>query len=76
MESKSKREYPDYVILRSAAVSSHLSTTSSSSFMAPSNLAVLTRSHNAIAAKKRAKRDQIKEIIFDDEARRCRLADF
>jgi hypothetical protein len=34
------------------------------------NLAVLTQSHKAIAAKKKAKRDQIKEIIFDDDARR------
>jgi len=34
------------------------------------NLALLTQSHQAIAAKKRAKRDQIKEVIFDDNARR------
>jgi ribosomal RNA-processing protein 17 len=36
----------------------------------PNNIAFLTKSHKAIAAKKRAKRDQIKEIKFDDEARR------
>ena len=36
-----------------------------------SNLAVLTQSHTAVAAKKRAKREQIKEILFDDNARRC-----
>ena len=34
------------------------------------NLALLTQSHQAIAAKKSAKRDQIKEVIFDDNARR------
>lgn len=34
------------------------------------NLAVLTQSHKAIAAKKKAKREQIKEILFDDDARR------
>jgi hypothetical protein len=38
--------------------------------MAHDNLASLTTSHSAIAAKKRAKRAQIKEIVFDDEARR------
>jgi len=36
----------------------------------PNNIALLTQSHKAIAAKKKAKRNQIKEIIFDDEARR------
>lgn len=38
-----------------------------------SNLAVLTQSHNAAAAKKKEKREQIKEILFDDDARRCVL---
>ena len=38
--------------------------------MAPSNLAVLTKSHNIIAAKKRAKKEQIKEVVFDEDARR------
>lgn len=41
--------------------------------MPRSNLAVLTQSHKAIAAKKRAKREQIKEIVFDDDARRWAL---
>ncbi|KAG7446207.1 uncharacterized protein BT62DRAFT_1005512 [Guyanagaster necrorhizus] len=41
-----------------------------------SNLVVLTQSHTAVAAKKRAKREQIKEIIFDDEARREFLTGF
>ena len=36
----------------------------------PSNIALLTQSHKAIAAKKKARREQIKEITFDDEARR------
>jgi len=35
------------------------------------NVAVLTQSHRAIAAKKRAKKDQVKEVLFDEEARRC-----
>ncbi|KIM40194.1 hypothetical protein M413DRAFT_49185, partial [Hebeloma cylindrosporum] len=35
-----------------------------------SNIAVLTRAHSVVAAKKRAKREQIKEVIFDDVARR------
>ena len=38
--------------------------------MATTNLAVLTRSHRAIHAKQRAKRDQVKEVVFDDTARR------
>ena len=38
--------------------------------MASSNLAVLTKSHNIIAAKKKAKKEQLKEIVFDDAARR------
>jgi hypothetical protein len=37
--------------------------------MAKDNISRLTQSHNAIAAKKRAKHAQIKEIVFDDEAR-------
>ncbi|KAJ7783290.1 nucleolar protein 12-domain-containing protein [Mycena metata] len=41
-----------------------------------SNIASLTRSHGAIAAKKRAKSTQIKEILFDDEARREFLTGF
>ncbi|KAF8893969.1 hypothetical protein BD779DRAFT_1504532 [Infundibulicybe gibba] len=44
--------------------------------MASSNLTVLTQSHKAIAAKKRAKRDQIKEILFDEDARRDFLTGF
>lgn len=34
------------------------------------NITTLTRSHSAIAAKKRAKHAQIKQVVFDDEARR------
>ncbi|KAJ7780552.1 nucleolar protein 12-domain-containing protein [Mycena maculata] len=40
------------------------------------NLASLTRSHAAIAAKKKAKSTQIKEILFDDDARREFLTGF
>lgn len=35
------------------------------------NLAALTQSHKAIAAKKNARRGQVKEVLFDDDARRC-----
>jgi hypothetical protein len=34
------------------------------------NIAILTQAHAAVAAKKRARRDQIKEIVFDEHARR------
>ncbi|KZV60645.1 hypothetical protein PENSPDRAFT_564567, partial [Peniophora sp. CONT] len=34
-----------------------------------SNLKVLTRSHQVAGVKRRQKREQIKEIVFDDEAR-------
>jgi len=44
--------------------------------MAQDNIATLTRSHSAIAAKKRAKHAQIKEVVFDDEARRSFLTGF
>ncbi|KAG6879663.1 hypothetical protein C0992_013199 [Termitomyces sp. T32_za158] len=40
------------------------------------NIAILTQSHKAIAAKKKAKREQIKEIVFDDAARREFLTGF
>ncbi|KAI0063607.1 hypothetical protein BV25DRAFT_1899214 [Artomyces pyxidatus] len=38
----------------------------------PSNIAVLTKSHTIVASKKRQKREQVKEILFDDDARRFR----
>ena len=38
--------------------------------MASSNITVLTKSHSIVAAKKKAKKEQIKEIVFDDAARR------
>ncbi|KAG2146469.1 nucleolar protein 12-domain-containing protein [Suillus bovinus] len=41
-----------------------------------SNIAILTQSHRAVAAKKRDKRNQVKEIIFDDDARREFLTGF
>nr|GAT56799.1 predicted protein [Mycena chlorophos] len=41
-----------------------------------SNIASLTRSHSAIAAKKRAKNAQITEIVFDEDARREFLTGF
>ncbi|PPQ63470.1 hypothetical protein CVT24_005127 [Panaeolus cyanescens] len=41
-----------------------------------SNYHLLTKSHNLIAAKKKAKRDQVKEVLFDDEARREFLTGF
>ena len=42
--------------------------------MATSNLSALTKSHRIVAAKKKAKREQIKEIVFDDDARRYAFA--
>ncbi|KAI9059111.1 hypothetical protein FKP32DRAFT_1580175 [Trametes sanguinea] len=44
--------------------------------MGQNNLATLTKSHNIVAAKKKAKREQIKEIVFDDDARREFLTGF
>ncbi|KAI0051193.1 hypothetical protein FA95DRAFT_1554767 [Auriscalpium vulgare] len=41
-----------------------------------SNVAVLTRSQQIVAAKKRQKREQVKEITFDDDARREFLTGF
>ncbi|EIW82804.1 hypothetical protein CONPUDRAFT_151861 [Coniophora puteana RWD-64-598 SS2] len=41
-----------------------------------SNLAILTRHHDVRAAKRRAKKDQINEIVFDDAARREYLTGF
>ncbi|KAG9082042.1 hypothetical protein FRC06_005272 [Ceratobasidium sp. 370] len=38
--------------------------------MAPSNAALLTRQSKAWAHKKRARQAQVKEIVFDEEARR------
>ena len=44
--------------------------------MSHSNLAVLTKSHNIVAAKKRARKDQIKEVVFDEVARRYEFLPF
>ncbi|TFY63711.1 hypothetical protein EVJ58_g3089 [Rhodofomes roseus] len=44
--------------------------------MGSSNMAVLTNSHKIVAAKRRAKREQIKEIVFDATARREFLTGF
>ncbi|KAF9237517.1 nucleolar protein 12-domain-containing protein [Melanogaster broomeanus] len=44
--------------------------------MIRNNLAVLTQSHKAISAKHRAKKDQIKEVIFDEDVRREFLTGF
>jgi ribosomal RNA-processing protein 17 len=41
--------------------------------MASNNLARLTRAHDAVAAKRRAKRHQLAEVVFDDDARRSVL---
>ncbi|KIK28009.1 hypothetical protein PISMIDRAFT_7950 [Pisolithus microcarpus 441] len=40
------------------------------------NLAILTQSHKAIAAKRRKKNSQIKELVFDEDARREFLTGF
>ncbi|KDR75789.1 hypothetical protein GALMADRAFT_68267 [Galerina marginata CBS 339.88] len=44
--------------------------------MSTSNIALLTRSHNVVAAKKRAKKEQVKEVLFDEHARRDFLTGF
>ncbi|CAA7259095.1 unnamed protein product [Cyclocybe aegerita] len=44
--------------------------------MSTTNLAALTSSHRAIAAKKRAKNQQLKEVVFDEDARREFLTGF
>ncbi|KAF8668548.1 Nucleolar protein 12 (25kDa) [Rhizoctonia solani] len=44
--------------------------------MAPSNAALLTRQSVAWAHKKRARQGQVKEIVFDEEARREYLTGF
>ncbi|KAG1751654.1 nucleolar protein 12-domain-containing protein [Suillus paluster] len=41
-----------------------------------SNIAILTQSHRVVAAKKREKRNQIKEVLFDEDARREFLTGF
>ncbi|THH18771.1 hypothetical protein EW146_g2273 [Bondarzewia mesenterica] len=41
-----------------------------------SNLAVLTKSHQVVAAKRRQKKAQVKEIAFDEDARREFLTGF
>ncbi|KAI0093383.1 hypothetical protein BDY19DRAFT_883064 [Irpex rosettiformis] len=44
--------------------------------MSQSNLAALTKSHSIVAAKKRARKEQIKEVVFDEAARREYLTGF
>ncbi|KAK7053342.1 hypothetical protein VNI00_003968 [Paramarasmius palmivorus] len=41
-----------------------------------SNLHLLTQSHSVVASKKRAKRTQVKQVIFDEDARREFLTGF
>lgn len=41
-----------------------------SHLMSTTNLDLLTKSHRAISAKRRAKQNQVKEVVFDDNARR------
>ncbi|KAF8483174.1 nucleolar protein 12-domain-containing protein, partial [Gautieria morchelliformis] len=41
-----------------------------------SNASLLTRSHAVYSAKKRAKKEQIQEVVFDDDARREYLTGF
>ena len=41
------------------------------STMNSSNITLLTQSHAVAAKKRKAKRDEIQEVVFDDEARRC-----
>jgi len=39
--------------------------------MSSSTIAVLTRSHGVAAKKRIAKRNELQEVVFDDEARQC-----
>lgn len=39
--------------------------------MNSSNITVLTQSHAVAAKKRKARRDEMQEVVFDDEARRC-----
>lgn len=41
-----------------------------------SNLTQLTHAHSVIAAKKRAKREQLNQVLFDEDARRLVFFDF
>jgi hypothetical protein len=60
--------FPDRREVTPASVFLHPQRTTT--FSMDSNIAVLTQSHRAVAAKKREKRNQIKEIVFDEDARR------
>ena len=44
--------------------------------MNSSNITVLTQSHAVATKKRKAKRDEIQEVIFDDEARRCVIQNY
>ena len=39
--------------------------------MRSSNVTVLTQSHAVAAKKRKAKRGEVQEVVFDDEARQC-----
>jgi hypothetical protein len=51
------------------AEKSALSLLISSALMDGGNLAALTRSHRAVANKKRAKLSEVAEVVFDESAR-------
>jgi len=44
--------------------------------MSSSTIAVLTRSHGVAVKKRKAKRNELQEVVFDDEARRCVIQRF
>ncbi|TFK54003.1 hypothetical protein OE88DRAFT_1611534, partial [Heliocybe sulcata] len=44
--------------------------------MASTNLSALTQSHRIASLKKRAKREQVKEVVFDEDARKEFLTGF
>ena len=37
----------------------------------PSNVAILTHQNKVWSVKRKQKREQVKEIVFDEDARRC-----
>ena len=71
LRSLPRSAYTPFIQIRPSPIGNILIDDSAFPFhLMPNNIARLTQSHKAIAAKKKARREQIKEIKFDDEARR------
>ena len=67
-ESRTHKEQEIYFIPNRVTVLPITIVSRKPSFM-QSNLQILTQAHTAVAAKKRASRQQLKEVVFDEEAR-------